>query len=76
MYCSPVILLVARTRHALYFYAQIIHVLINCLEVQVYMPSGEKAMQEGMIEVKERHAFVVFFKTDESGFVPVGQVSP
>ena len=40
------------------------------------MPSGEKAMQEGMIEVKERHAFVVFFKTDESGFVPVGQVSP
>ena len=33
-------------------------------------------MQEGMIEVKERHAFVVFFKTDESGFVPVGQVRP
>lgn len=42
--------------------------------MQVYQPSGPKAMQDGMIEVKERHAFVVFFKTDESGFVPVGQV--
>lgn len=31
-------------------------------------------MKDGMIEVKDRHAFVVFFKTDESGFVPVGQV--
>lgn len=41
---------------------------------QVYQPTGPKAMQDGMIEVKERHAFVVFFKTDESGFVPVGQV--
>ncbi|CAM9654448.1 unnamed protein product, partial [Scytosiphon promiscuus] len=40
---------------------------------QVYQPTGPKAMQDGMIEVKERHAFVVFFKTDESGFVPVGQ---
>ena len=42
--------------------------------MQVYQPSGPKAMHDGMIEVKERHAFVVFFKTDESGFVPVGQV--
>lgn len=41
---------------------------------QVYQPTGKKAMDEGMIEVKERHAYVVFFKTDESGFVPVGQV--
>ncbi|CAN0345729.1 unnamed protein product, partial [Pylaiella littoralis] len=40
---------------------------------QVYQPTGKKAMDEGMIEVKERHAYVVFFKTDESGFVPVGQ---
>ena len=42
---------------------------------QVYQPTGPKAMQDGMIEVKDRHAFVVFFKTDESGFVPVGQVT-
>lgn len=43
--------------------------------VQVYQPTGRKALKGGLIQVKERHAFVVFFFTDESGFVPVGQVT-
>lgn len=45
------------------------------LDLQVYQPTGRKALKGGLIQVKERHAFVVFFYTDESGFVPVGQVS-
>ena len=55
------------------FYGMMMMMMMMMM-MQVYQPSGPKAMADGMIEVKERHAFVVFFKTDESGFVPVGQV--
>lgn len=45
-----------------------------CVVQQVYQPTGVKTIKGASIDVKERHAFVVFFHTDESGLVPVGKV--